>query len=288
MKRTLYFLFVLSFVFIINSCQENGIFFPPSENSGVFEVTIDGVLFTSSKVSFVNDDNTLILTAVKSETDETLTLVVEDFRIGSFSFEGVNNVASYIQSDLISSKVWTTFGETSSRGNIVFTDIDYVENTVSGTFSFIGKNGLAGSSKAFSNGTFTKIIRSDIPVSQDNFKAKVDGVSFEDTTLFSNSITLGNKDYIRITANKTMTEAIDLTLSADIIPGEYDLGSLSAYPAALYNINGESFDGLGKLVVLSHDTTAKRITGTFNFEAISLTSGISSYDISEGEFSVSY
>lgn len=288
MKRIKHFFLVLSLVLITNSCEENGIFFPPSENNGVFEVTIDGEVFTTSEVSFVNDDSTLGITAIKSETQEIFTLVVEDYAARSFSFEGINNVASYIQNDPVSADIWSTFGETSSRGNIAFTNIDFVNNTVSGTFSFIGKNLLTDSSKAFSNGTFTNIPRTNLPISQDDFTAKVDGVAFNDTTLFASSITLGSTELISINANTAISEAISLTLNADITPGEYDFGSIGTYPSALYNVNNGAFIGDGKLNITNHDTGAKRISGTFSFDASPLTGATPSYTITEGTFSVSY
>lgn len=288
MNRIKHFLLLLSLVFVTNSCEENGIFFPPSENSGVFEVIIDGEVFTTTEASYVYDGETIGITATKTGTNEIFTLVVEYFDLGSFSFEGINNVATYIQNDAVSANIWSTFGETASRGNIQFTSINSANNTVSGTFSFIGKNLLTDSSKAFSNGSFTNIPRTVIPVSQDSFSAKVDGVIFEDTSLFASEITLGSTQLISINANTTTSDAIGLTIPADISPGEYDLGGLTTYPTALYNTNNGAFLGEGKLVITNHNTAIKKITGTFNFDASPLTGATPNYVITEGEFSVSY
>tara|TARA_R110002126_G_scaffold264475_2_gene407530 strand:+ start:6812 stop:7684 length:873 start_codon:yes stop_codon:yes gene_type:complete len=290
MKRITYFFLFLSFVFITNSCEENGIFFPPSENNGVFEVTVDGTIFSTNEVSFTSDNENLVMTAIDTNTNEIFTLTVEDYNIGGFSFEGVNNIATYVQNDPISAGTWSTFGETASRGNIEFTNIDFVNNTISGTFSFIGKNTATGSSKAFSNGSFSNIIRSSQSISEDSFTAKVDGTVFQEMSLFANAITVGTTNLISINANKSLNETISFNLNADSTPGEYDFGSLftQSFPSGQYIVDGNIYEADGKITIIDHDITAKKITGTFNFDAIPITSTTPVHSITEGAFSVSY
>ena len=290
MKRIKHFFILFSFIFITNSCEENGIFFPPSENNGVFEVTIDGEIFTTSDANFVTDGDDLVITAIKTDTDEIFTLRVESFELRSFSFEGVNNVATYILNDPVSADIWSTFGETSSRGNIKFTDINFDNNTISGTFSFIGKNLSTASSKAFSNGSFSNIIRSSQPISEDTFTAKVDGIVFQEISLFTTANTIGTTNLISITANKSLNETISLNLNEDITPGEYDFGSFitQSYPTGLYTIDDDIYEADGKIIITSHDTNAKKISGTFNFDASPVISTTVAHSITEGAFSVSY
>ena len=291
MKRINYIFVLLTLVFITNSCEENGIFFPPSDNEGVFEVTIDGETFTTTQANFVTDNSDIVITAIKTETNEIFTLAVESFDTRNFSFEGINNVATYIQNDPVSAGIWTTFSETSSRGNITFTDINFVDNTVSGTFSFIGKNAVTNSSKAFSNGTFTNIPLSNQPVSADSFNAKVDGVDFVDISLFATPITIGSNNLISISANSSLSETINFNLNADIIPGEYDFGSVftQTFPTGQYSTSvTDTYVADGKLIITSHDTAVKRIAGTFSFEAKDILSSAVVHTITEGEFNVSY
>ena len=289
MMRIKHFLILVLLIFIANSCEENGIFFPPSENNGVFEVTRDGVVFSTNEVSFTSENDNLVITAIDSDTNEVFTFAVEDYNIGGFSFEGVNNVATYTKNDPVSVGTWTTFGETSSRGNIEFTNIDFVNNTISGTFSFIGKN-ASGSSKAFSNGSFTNIIRSSQPISKDSFTAKVDGIIYQEITLFANAITVGSTNLISINANRSLTETISFNLNEDISPGEYDFGSFTtqSYPTGQYTVDGNIYEADGKITITSHDSAAKTISGTFNFDASPVTSTTAVHSITEGAFSVSY
>lgn len=158
MKNTIYFLVLITIPFVFSSCEENGIFFPTStQSTGVFEVIFDGVIFTTTNADFSLEGDDIIISAIHSNTSETITLRVKDFDINSFSFEGQNNIASYIPSDSVSNQVWSTFDETNSRGTIQFTSIDFSNNTVSGIFNFIARNQTTGSLKAFTNGIFTNI-----------------------------------------------------------------------------------------------------------------------------------
>lgn len=142
----------------MSSCEEDGIFFPTStQTTGVFEVTFDGSIFSTTNADFTLDGEDIIINATNPNTNETFTLKVNNFDINSFSFEGQNNVASYIKTDAVSAQVWSTFDETNSRGNIEFTNLDFTNNTISGIFNFIGKNLSSSNSKAFTSGVFSNI-----------------------------------------------------------------------------------------------------------------------------------
>jgi len=160
MKSLAYFLLIVTFFATITSCQENGINFPVKENvQGDFEVVVDGEFFLTNDVTFTLTDQKITITATKTETNETFILKVDDFRNPSFSFEGDENVASYSLENSANTNIWTTLNATASRGNIQFSDINFANNTVSGSFSFIGRNENLSSSKAFSNGSFSNVPR---------------------------------------------------------------------------------------------------------------------------------
>lgn len=294
MKNINYFLILLSFVFVFSACQENGIFFPatssPSQNPGFFQVTFNGQVFSTENVSFTSDGVDIYINATKQETSELFTLKVDNFDEGVFSFEGTNTVASYSKNDLVSADIWSTINQTASRGNIEFTNIDFVDNRVSGTFNFIGNNLTTGSANFFANGIFTNVPKSDLAISNNTFTAKVDGVQFEEISLFSNLITPGGNDLIVINANKSLTETIGITLESSTTAGEYDFGSFitQTYPTAEYTVDGATYLAEGKITITLHDTVARIISGTFSFDASPLTSSSPNFSITEGEFSVSY
>jgi hypothetical protein len=287
--RNLGYIFILiSIVFAFTACEENGLFFPTtSQNDGSFQVTFDGKNLSTTNVSFTADVDDIFINAINTETNEIFTLKIDDFDLGSFSFEGADNIASYVQNNPISADVWSTINETSSRGNIEFTNIDFVNNTVSGTFSFIGKNALDGSSKAFANGVFTNVPKSVLPVSNNTFTAKVDGLEYVEVSLFGNYVNNAGQELILISANKSLSETIGISLAADISVGEYDLNTFSP-PSIQYTFGGTTYIGKGKINITKHDTTNKQITATFSFTADPITGGPSAFTITEGEFSISY
>lgn len=282
------FLF-LSILFIFNSCEENGIFFPVKENNATFQATFDGATFVTSDVNFTVEGDDLFINALDVITNESFTLRVDNFDIGIFSFEGLNHIATYAEDASNSTDVWTTFSETSSRGTIEITNIDYVYNTISGNFNFIGRNSISGSSKAFLSGSFNEVPKGEFPIGSDGFSAKVDGIDYDDISLFGNLVTIGNNKLITIDAHKSASETISLIVPYNVTVGEYDFGSFAdqTYPTAQYNVNGVTYQANGKIRIISHNITTNLITGTFDFEATEATSN-NSFIISEGQFRVSY
>jgi hypothetical protein len=83
------------------------------------------LFFSTKEVGFSSIGENLIITATKTETDEIFTLKVNNFNTGNFSFEGLENVASYENKKPISGGIWTTNNATNSRGNISFTEINF-------------------------------------------------------------------------------------------------------------------------------------------------------------------
>ena len=293
MKNINYFFILVIFTFLFSACEENGIFFPTNtttQSKGLFEVKVNGNVFSTENVNFISDGVDLYINAIKPETNEIFTLKVDDFDIGNFSFEGVNTVASYIKNNALSADIWSTINETSSRGSIEFTNIDFVNNRVSGTFNFIGKNVSTGSSSAFTNGTFTNIPKSDLLITDDIFTAKIDGVEYVEISLFGNLVNVGSGNLIMISANKSLTETIGIRIPSNISVGEYDFGAFSSQtdPTAQYIFDGTTYVADGKIVITKHEKISKLISGTFQFNASPITTNTPNYSITEGEFSISY
>ena len=293
MKKTTY-LFILAFIFIsFSSCVENEISFSNSNNSqskSSFQVTIDGVLFSTESVDYTSDGVDIAINAIKQGTDEIITLKINNFGLGNFSFDGASNVASYIKNDSFSANIWSTFNATSSKGNIQFTTIDNVNNTVSGTFNFSGENLVAGSTKEFVSGSFTNIPKSVLPVSNNTFFAKLDGVEYKEISLFGSAVTIGGNDLILINANKSLSETISFSLNSDIAVGEYEFGSFitQSYPTGQYTVGGGVYVADGKITITKHDIKTKLISGTFEFDASPITTTSPNFAITEGSFSISY
>ncbi|MBU3010942.1 hypothetical protein KO506_05980 [Polaribacter vadi] len=289
MKYIKAFSLFLSFLLIFSSCEENGIFFPSYENNANFQATFDGETFLTTDVNFTLEGEYLFVNAIDATTNESFTLRIDTYDLGVFSFEGLNNVATYAEDKANSSDVWTTFSETSSRGTIEITNIDYVYNTISGNFNFIGRNSISGSSKAFLSGSFNEVPKGDFPIGNESFTAKINGVEYDEISLFGNLVTIGNNKLITIDANKSATETISITVPYNVLVGEYNFGSFAAqtYPTAQYTVNGLTYEADGKITILSHNTTTNDIVATFEFTASS-TSSTEVFSITEGQLNLSY
>jgi len=274
---------------IPNSQLENGLEESELEESG-FEVSFDGKEFFTENVDYTSDGTDIFINAIKPETNEIFTIRIPNFAIGSFDLEGTTNIASYIKNDAVSADIWSTFDGFSSESKVVFTNIDDVNNTVSGTFNFTAENLLSGAKKEFSLGRFTNVSKSILPVSNDDFYAKVDGQEYIDISLFGSLVSVGNTELILISANRSLTETIGISLESDISVGTYSFGSFisQSYPTAQYSVSNSTYVADGEIIITEHDTVNKIISGTFEFEASPIISATPNFNITEGAFSVSY
>lgn len=282
---------LLFFTIIFFSCEEPGLSTPNSQIVSGFEVSFDGKEFFTESVNFTSDGTDIFINAIKPETNEIFTIKIADFGIGTFNLEGTTNIATYIINDAVSADIWSTFDGASSGGKLVFTSIDEVNNTVSGTFNFKAENLLNGAKKEFAFGRFTNVSKSVLPVSNDHFSAKVDGQEYIDISLFGSLVSVGSNELILINANRSLTETISLSLKSDISVGEYDFGGFvtQTNPTKVnYYLDGGIYQGDGKIIITEHDTINKIISGTFEFIASPITSTTPNFNITEGEFSVSY
>ncbi len=125
-----------------------------------------------------------------------------------------------------------------------------------------------------------------------SFFAKVDSIEFQET-LFTAQEWNG---IISITAAENSSfPSLGLNVPADITPGTYTFSQLSP-PQSSYNV-GTNWDDMysaesntGVLTITTHDESSDYISGTFSFTAIPNpgNSNTNSFEITEGEFSISY
>jgi hypothetical protein len=119
------------------------------------------------------------------------------------------------------------------------------------------------------------------------FYANVDGVEFTETSL--QSYLLNEKLWVR----GTDAELNKITLG---FPTEIAVGTFEIVPDAdtyegIFSDNANNVlarADTGSITIITHDTTAKTISGTFNFTATPSSSTTPKYEVTEGEFNVSY
>ena len=137
----------------------------PNPQQGVFTVDFDGQTFTGESVSATVLNDVMNITALRNNNDEFVVLTINGSGTGTYEL-GVPfgnpplvNGAVYTEQNNTSGVTWIsgTQGGTESQGEIIVTEINETNNTISGTFSFTGTNPTLMESKEFTNGTFTNI-----------------------------------------------------------------------------------------------------------------------------------
>lgn len=264
--------------------------------TGVFKVDFDNETYTAETVSATILDNVINISGLRSSSQDVFTINVFATTTGTYPL-GVTqnqvevNAIAYIDSG--TGNVWSSVKDfITQQGEITITEIDEVNKTISGTFFFTGYNTFQ-ETKGFTNGVFTKIsYDTDVSTSDNDnaFFAKIDDVEFVEDGIGGALLSLpGTPSIITISATKTSLETISISVNADIAIGTYDFSTLNT-PMGQYNLSlteGVVSDS-GTLKITSHDTTNKRIIGTFSFSASSILGTGSSYEITEGSFDVTY
>ena len=265
---------------------------PPLSGSGSFTATIDGARFVAGKaVGAVKASGVIVVTG-QALNGEQIVLRVADSAVHSYSM----NIGSFTNFGAYSKDTGyayaTNQGNTAAQsgGTLNITSIDTVNKTISGTFNMRVYRQFDGKQKTITEGIFTNVSYESTALppanAKDTFRVKVDGKDFP-----AESIS-GNAFYGRITlsaSDRMVTRTVGITILDDISAGTYSLGGFSSDNIGQYNIGTATLMAAseGKLTILEHNTTTKRIRGSFNFTAKEML-GTSSAAITEGYFSLTY
>lgn len=308
LKPYLTYAIIVPFLFLF-SCNiepyEGDVFDEKAENPdknnselGVFQVDFDGETFKTDNVIGTLAGGVMNITAFRGDNQESLILTVFADEPGTYEVGVIENVVE-VNSITYSTNTKTGAGHvwigakdfTTAQGEIVITEIDEENKTISGTFLFTGHN-VDNGTKEFTNGKFINVsYETDLlPSNNDNsFFAKVDGVEFKEDGVQGIAISLGGMSTIGISATKNNLQTIGLNLDANMKPGEYELSTFSI-PSGLYSKSfSESFASeKGKVIITTHDVANKRIIGTFEFTASSFLMPDEKFEVTEGSFDVTY
>lgn len=122
-----------------------------------------------------------------------------------------------------------------------------------------------------------------------SFFANVNGVEFIDTVITTSTIDNGTVEYISITAVNDMNEVIEMSIPVAHIVGSYSFTQslMVTSVSGSYLVGGDTLTSLPGTLFIT-EKTASSITGVFSFTA-SPTTGIgTTYDVTDGTFSVVY
>lgn len=265
----------------------------------------DQTFFGTTTQAIVNDDF-LSVSAMKA-TGEFFQITLPNPEVGTYTWsqfdpstagfamifsQGSGNVPYLAARDDIGE--FANFPEYTDTAQLTISSIDTINKRVTGTFKFTGvrfaDGGAAVDTKVFTNGSFALPYLDEGPPGPANntFTAKLDGEVFTPTAING----LDSNGRISIIGRRGTIETIGLNFLNTITPGDYDLDFTGDYVGQYVRDatpEGASFAAdQGTLTIISHDTTAKRIIGTFDFVASAfLVPGVT-YEISEGTFDITY
>ena len=276
---------------------------PKKDNSaadGEFVAKIDGNEFkASAQVVATFYAGTFNITALQPSNGETISITVSYAQEGTFELS-----SNTLSSALYKINDQVPFTSHWGSGQIKITELDVENKTVSGTFSFTAThlsyiNGtMITETVTITDGAFKNIsLATTITGNGDSFvEAEIENNDLDADSLTAVEIPMGINSTITITANNTTTyQSLSLSFPGDITPGTYNLfgGPYSSDIIGQYNpnINGGTSNYVaetGTFTILSYDSNARKIEGTFRFaaEALDPNDPPITYDVLHGRFFV--
>lgn len=299
MKSRLTFNLLAIFLFLLIACSkevstENGNGTGPV--NGDFYATIDGSQWNADSIQLVLVSSDGVSITGISKTGGQISMVLPSFKTGTYTL-GAQSLSYALYGNLLTdvTNVYVSNSGTAG-GTITITSIDSISHLVSGTFQFTLVNPADNTSKTITKGLFNYIPYSDgmggvinPPPGgiTDTLNAFIDGVKFVSADVV-HSITSGQLLLAGFSASGI--QDLGLIMPPDIVPGSYSLDFATGQYIGIYNPTPSITlisQSSGTLTIISNDTVAKRIKGTFNFTASPTGSGTPAV-ITEGYFSISY
>lgn len=300
MRIGIYLLAALSIFLFFTSCsKEKSVEIGQNptaigSGSGVFKMKINGTQWEAGNTAYASISGGFIHINGKSKDNKAFIITLGDTLATTYVLsQGILNLAALSDiADLSGISYGTNEGtDTADAGGIVVVNnIDKVNKTISGTFRCKVFRDIDGSQKQITEGVFDKVSynTSASPLGTtsktDTIRAKIDNTAWSAVGITSNAF--GGSIIISGAAIDGV-RSVSLSFPQDITPGTYDLNILSPVglyfptPATIYA--SES----GNVTITEHNTTTKRIRGSFNFKATDQT-GSKSAQLTEGYFSVKY
>ncbi|RZJ31079.1 MAG: hypothetical protein EOO48_03150 [Flavobacterium sp.] len=258
--------------------------------SGVFKVDIDGTTYTATTTLVYITGGSIQLSAVRAAGD-SFGFLLDGTTAGTYT--ALDNLLAYNQAG--SEFGWAGFNpdnETENTGSLVITQVDQVNHTISGTFSFTGywtdgDNASPPAPKHFTNGVFTNLPYTTSSPTGDTFYAKVNGVDFNQNDLLAVTTTINSTEFISIGAANANDEELTVSVKSSFGVGSHTItGSLATDGVQIMYTNSAGDEGQATSGSVSiTEKTASRIKGTFSGV---VTIGSTNYTITAGSFDAAY
>lgn len=289
MKKLLFGLCLLTLIF--SSCEkevslENG---NNIGAAGDFRADIDGTSWVANSVSRASRAGGFITLYGKNFNNKTITMIVKDSGVHSYSFSSTSttNVGIYEDSSITPVAAWSTtqWLAPGIYGDMNITEIDTVRKLMTGTFTINVYRSIDDQSKAITNGVFIKIPYSQTVVAPplaDTFRVKVDGIAYPFSNLTLNTVGAN----FSITASEGAgISSTNLILSSTLAPGTYNIGGTEFN--AFYAEGSTVWTGsTGTVTILENNAVTRRIRGDFSFTGVNTL--FPDVALTEGYFSMRY
>jgi hypothetical protein len=269
---------------------------PVQEALGDFRAKIDGVQWVaadSAKGAAILGG--LINISGTSSDNKQISMTLDDTVTGIYTLNQVStSLGAYADQDSSGIYAFTTDQgvDTSQAGGIVtLTEIDKVNKTISGTFSFKVYRNLDSRGKSITEGVFNKLpYESALPPANngDTMRCTINGTpwvgqSIQATELLP-SISISG-------SHLDGSQLVDLIFPANTGPGSYPMSVSGLTYFGIYTpsaTGGALASNAGTLTILQNDAVNRRISGTFFFDATFPGLGGITDHLTSGYFSVSY
>lgn len=296
-RLTSYLLPIILFSFLACSKEvsreNNGHITGPA--SGDFYATLNGNLWNADSLQLVLVSSDGVSINGLSKTGDQISMLLPVFKVGTYSLNS-QSVSYALYANLLDNiaNVYVS-NSGNAGGTVTISSIDSINHVVSGTFEFTLTNPADNTTKSITKGVFdfipysgdpgTTIITPPPGSGSDTLQATIDGNKFiaDDVEV---SLTNGQL----LIAGFHGTADIALLLPATITAGTYNLDFATGLYIGIYNPDPTTTlisQASGTVTIISNDTVAKRIKGTFNFTASPISSGQPAV-ITLGYFAVNY
>jgi hypothetical protein len=273
-------------------------------STGTFTAKINGAAWAaaSDKQSATIIAGVINLSGISSN-GQLITISLIGDTVGTYylSQSAGDGAAIYQPSYTNAAKSYTSNSsddENLSGGKLIVTSIDKDKKVIKGTFEAKLLYNVDGTSYTVTEGAFDLTYATSIPTTPGGgttsgsayLKATIDGTAWQAQNVSGFDV----QGKIMINGTTTdVTKTIGLAIPDNIAVGTYSFTQLGDY-IALYNV-GPNISSIvtysaasGTLKITEHNTSTKKITGTFDFKGEVLLDASKKVDITSGSFSLTY
>jgi len=285
------------FLLTVTSCRKETSIEGPGTRAGNFMATIDGSQWIAADTlkSATIVGGLINLTGISADNQE-ISITLNDTVPGTYKLnQQSTSVAMYGNIDSSNTFAYSTnqgADTTQMGGTVTVIDIDAINQTITGSFSFTVFRNIDGKQKTITDGIFYKLhYTGSLPPSSsaDTMTADIDGQHWAAKSILSSDLSnvlVLNGSFLNGTQSVTLLMPQNIQVGG---PYPLDYTAFTYYGFYSPQISGGFASTSGHLTILQNDPTSKRIRGNFDFKAADPTKQSSeTHQLTNGFFSVRY